>query len=208
MTDTFSLTRREKRFVGALAITLVSVWLCLALLPLIALKTPFLQAHSPEEAERIHSVLGQFGTYGDMFGALTCLFSGFAFLGVIITAILHQKELARMENELRESRKDRELAAHDRHVSYMLTSIGTAAQVYAIQFASNPDYYMKLYHGATEKSAADNRSEHETNIDKTVFGKLLFYHGFLDEFAGNAIRDWTLKSGNVPEAAARANSGS
>jgi hypothetical protein len=44
------------------------------------------------------------GTFGDMFGAVNALFSGWAFLGVIIAIILQRQELELQRDELRESR--------------------------------------------------------------------------------------------------------
>ena len=43
------------------------------------------------------------GTFGDMFGALNAIFSGFAFAGVIITIIMQMKELELTRNELKKS---------------------------------------------------------------------------------------------------------
>ena len=44
------------------------------------------------------------GTFGDMFGAINALFSGWAFLGVIVAIILQKKELEEQRKEIRESR--------------------------------------------------------------------------------------------------------
>jgi len=43
------------------------------------------------------------GTFGDMFGALTAVFSGFAFAGVIITILMQMKELELTRRELKKS---------------------------------------------------------------------------------------------------------
>lgn len=43
------------------------------------------------------------GTFGDMFGSLTAIFSGFAFAGVIITIIMQMKELELTRIELQRS---------------------------------------------------------------------------------------------------------
>lgn len=40
------------------------------------------------------------GTFGDMFGAVNALFSGFAFVGLIYTILLQKKELSLQRNEL------------------------------------------------------------------------------------------------------------
>ena len=44
------------------------------------------------------------GTFGDMFGAVNALFSGLAFLGVIVAIILQKMELEEQRREIRESR--------------------------------------------------------------------------------------------------------
>lgn len=44
------------------------------------------------------------GTLGDMFGAINALFSGWAFLGVIVAIILQKIELEAQRHEIREAR--------------------------------------------------------------------------------------------------------
>ncbi|WP_202617371.1 hypothetical protein, partial [Roseimaritima sediminicola] len=44
------------------------------------------------------------GTFGDMFGAVNALFSGLAFLGVIVAIILQKMELEEQRREIRDSR--------------------------------------------------------------------------------------------------------
>jgi len=46
------------------------------------------------------------GTFGDMFGALTALFSGLAFAGIIYTILLQRQELRLQRRELRLSRQE------------------------------------------------------------------------------------------------------
>lgn len=46
------------------------------------------------------------GTWGDMFGGVNALFSGFAFAGLIFTILLQKKELGLQREELRETRKE------------------------------------------------------------------------------------------------------
>lgn len=46
------------------------------------------------------------GAFGDMFGAINALFSGFAFLGVIITIFLQKKELEYQREELIQTRNE------------------------------------------------------------------------------------------------------
>lgn len=49
------------------------------------------------------------GTFGDMFGGLNTLFSGFAFLGIIITILLQKKDLKLQSDELKLTRKEFEI---------------------------------------------------------------------------------------------------
>lgn len=51
------------------------------------------------------------GTFGDMFGAINALFSGLAFLGVIIAIILQKRELELQRAEIRYARKAQEDSA-------------------------------------------------------------------------------------------------
>jgi hypothetical protein len=45
------------------------------------------------------------GTFGDLFGAINALFSGWAFLGVIVAIVLQKQELTEQREELRISRE-------------------------------------------------------------------------------------------------------
>ncbi len=51
------------------------------------------------------------GTFGDMFGAANALFSGLAFVGIIITILLQRTELALQRQELTDTRKELERSA-------------------------------------------------------------------------------------------------
>ena len=60
------------------------------------------------------------GTFGDMFGAINALFSGWAFLGVVIAIILQRQELEMQRQEIRESRIAQQASANaprKRHTS-------------------------------------------------------------------------------------------
>lgn len=50
--------------------------------------------------------LAQPGTFGDMFGGLTALFSGLAFAGIIYTILLQRKELKLQRKELKQTRTE------------------------------------------------------------------------------------------------------
>lgn len=57
------------------------------------------------------SDLGSRGQFGDMFGAVNALFSGFAFLGIIFTIYLQRNELALQREELKLTREELSRAA-------------------------------------------------------------------------------------------------
>jgi len=75
------------------------------------------------------------GQFGDMFGALTALFSGFAFAGMITAIVLQTKELGYQREELALTRKEligsrtaQEQQAKALRVSVELTALNTLAQ--------------------------------------------------------------------------------
>lgn len=49
------------------------------------------------------------GQFGDSFGVITCLFSGFAFSGVLITLLLQRDELKLQREEIKRSAKEHAL---------------------------------------------------------------------------------------------------
>ena len=51
------------------------------------------------------------GTFGDMFGSINALFSGFAFAGIIITIWFQRKELMLQRQELKDTREELKRAA-------------------------------------------------------------------------------------------------
>jgi len=50
--------------------------------------------------------LGEIGVFGDMFGAVNALFSGFAFIGIIVSIRMQSEELELQRKELRETREE------------------------------------------------------------------------------------------------------
>lgn len=48
------------------------------------------------------------GTYGDMYGALNTLFSGFAFVGIIISILMQNKEISMQRDDLKLQREEME----------------------------------------------------------------------------------------------------
>lgn len=62
----------------------------------------------------IYNIFGQAegGTFGDMFGAINALFSGLAFLGIIIAIMLQKRELSLQRQELEDTRRVMEGQRH------------------------------------------------------------------------------------------------
>ena len=58
-----------------------------------------------------YPIMSDSGLFGDMFGGINALFSGFAFLGVIYAIILQRKELQLQRKELELTRKELERTA-------------------------------------------------------------------------------------------------
>jgi len=54
----------------------------------------------------IYSELGDRASFGDSFGVINSLFSGFAFAGIIYTILLQRKELSLQRKELQETREE------------------------------------------------------------------------------------------------------
>jgi len=57
-------------------------------------------------AREAYPILSDRGLFGDMFGGINALFSGFAFLGVIYAIILQREELRLQRKELKMTREE------------------------------------------------------------------------------------------------------
>ncbi len=78
--------------------------------------------------------LSNMGLFGDMFGGINALFSGFAFLGIIYAIILQKKELRLQRKELELTRKElkRSAAAQEnsqRELSKQAASLKATAKL-------------------------------------------------------------------------------
>ena len=99
----------DRRFVWTVVGLVVAGWLLVALLPLLSFSTPLFDVNTPEQVEQVKSVLQQFGTYGDMFGFLNCLFSGLALIGVAYAVILQSRDLHNQQEEMGRNARASEL---------------------------------------------------------------------------------------------------
>lgn len=78
-------------------ITLIrGLWITIILIPVLWFASLFLLYLDKERA----------GTFGDMFGAVNALFSGFAFVGIIISIRMQSEELELQRNELKDTREE------------------------------------------------------------------------------------------------------
>lgn len=117
------------------------------------------------------------GTFGDMFGSLNAVFSGFAFAGVIITIIMQMKELELTRKELRrsaEAQDKSQIALNEQLKSMQLTSKIDSLNQY-ISLLNPKDDKEKLYLANTiVKSATEALfylKEHD-NLTKPNIGFL------------------------------------
>ncbi|MDG3006426.1 hypothetical protein [Paludisphaera mucosa] len=85
--------KHDRKILWGISIAGFVLWVVLAFMPKIALNCFWFQLDKEEEVKRVESVLSQLGTFGDMFGALNCLFSGAAFVGVVYAVLLQRREL-------------------------------------------------------------------------------------------------------------------
>ena len=84
---TKSRSAKIPRFVYVFAAIIFGVW---AMTPIV------ISCLIPDAADR--------GTFGDLFGSINALFSGWAFLGVIVAIILQREELELQRGEIRNAR--------------------------------------------------------------------------------------------------------
>lgn len=89
-----ALSKKQVVAIVLTAITILILWL----LNLIVL----IKHHSSTASSQI----GDRGTFGDMFGAVNSLFSGFAFGGIIWTILLQRNELKLQREESKQSRDE------------------------------------------------------------------------------------------------------
>lgn len=77
-------------------VCVILLWIACLLIPFIA---TFLD--SPDNINRIKKAYTLFGSVGDTFGALTCLYTGLSLAAVITTLLLQKKAIEQQQDELR-----------------------------------------------------------------------------------------------------------
>src|SRR5205823_4296004 len=85
------------------------LWAALIALPWLAGWLGWFPAASSSGTTKLQAVLGQLGTYGDLFGMLNCLFSGAALWGVIYAVILQRRELHHTHEAEENARRSTEI---------------------------------------------------------------------------------------------------
>jgi hypothetical protein len=127
------------------AAVVIFLWFFLASWPVRGISIKSLRA----EAISQPLTLAQLGTYGDMFGALTCLFTGLGFVGAGYAVVLQLRQLRHQQEEMErnecnriEAEKAREVEAKktaaSEHTTAMLNAACFLAQTYATKLASFP----------------------------------------------------------------------
>lgn len=186
------LNASERRFFRKVAISLVIVYIALFAIPWLALLFPRVSY-----GRKLKEILGQLGTYGDMFGSLNCVLTGTALLGVIYTSILQRKQYSIAQDGLDEQRKqislqqaelelqrkqiekddlDRRDAEEETRRVSLLTATSFLAQVYATEYTANKALHDNDYTFSTDFKAGKmvNHSA-KTAVDpsSTLKGKYL-----------------------------------
>ncbi len=119
-------------------------WLFFLCMPWIAFW--YFPARPTGEVIRLESILGQFGTYGDLFGMLNCLFTGGAMIGAAYAVILQRRQLDHQREEMARALEDRERTAKWEQQAAMFNAISSLAQMHAARLAAfTPDSYNRSY---------------------------------------------------------------
>lgn len=118
---------------------------------------------------RYYSELASRGQFGDMFGAINALFSGWAFLGVIIAIILQRQELEMQRQEIKESRFAQQDSARAHHQSLEIATFlaqieslnhlisGCSRRIQLVQGFANLDERTEYERLVTERDLYEDR---------------------------------------------------
>ncbi len=100
------------------------------------------------------------GVFGDRFGALTSLFSGLAFAGMIVTILLQRDELELQRGEISQNRVQFKRSAAAQERSARLSALSTLLGEYKDQLERNEATLKKgVFHGSgpLERIQAENQ---------------------------------------------------
>jgi len=174
------LTRSERIIAVGFGLTAGLFYLGIALLPVIAMTTTLFQVKTEAEVKRIESVLSQFGTIGDMFGALNTFFTGCAFAGLVYTILLQRRELRLQNDELNRQATERTANRMSEASDDLIEAYNLMTQNYAIRYNADKerhddDYNMSLNRDLREKHGILTPDElFCPPASETLKGKLFF----------------------------------
>ena len=112
---------------------------------------------------------GERGTFGDSFGAVNALFSGFAFAGLIYTIVLQRKEIEANREEIRKTNRSQRHA--QKVMDAQLIQMKQTTQLHALNLLM--DYFNRQIadpSSSPEKVALAREKRRETiaEIDKMI----------------------------------------
>jgi hypothetical protein len=79
-----------------------------------------------------YPLIGERGQFGDLFGSINALFSGLAFVGVIVAILLQKQELGLQRRELRDSRVEMKRTADAQEAAELALKKTQWAQSYKV----------------------------------------------------------------------------
>ena len=163
--------KADRKLLFGSILLVILLWLTVALLPIASYVLP---AWPPRHVNQLKSILGQYGTFGDTFGLLTCLFTGMAFIYAGYAVALQRRQLQEQRNEIEKNEKRRvETAEWERQMA-MLNTINFLAQ------ASTAKYQALV---AVHTNWADREVNEQLLIDKaTTKAEVDAYIGMLKAY--------------------------
>lgn len=120
------------------------------------------------------------GVFGDSFGALTALFSGLAFAGMIVTILLQSRELKLQRSEIKQSREEYRRSAAAQEMTARLAAITALLDEYKIRLKINEDAMQRITDHTTGPAMAlqkedqeiiRNRDELIRELERVILGK-------------------------------------
>ena len=113
------------------------------------------------------------GVFGDSFGALTALFSGLAFAGMIVTILLQGRELKLQRRDIRKNRIEHQRSAAARERSARLVALSTLLAEYKHRIELNEESLRRVSDHTTGTAMA-LQQENQKIIEKRdeIIGEL------------------------------------
>jgi hypothetical protein len=148
--------------VASISILVFGIWLSVALLPVLAMSSPWFHVRGERELHHRISILSQLGTYGDMFGCVNSLFTAFALVVALYTLRLQIREVQLQRRE------QRDIA--------LLNAVSFLAETYSRIYSSDIDRH-EMSH-ATAPEEADGADEVPRR--HTVKGRMDYYVDILE----------------------------